>query len=215
MAKAFTTRRAKYLMRRLLRALGKATGTSRQIAMGVAIGFIVGWLPIVGIQMIVAVTVCTIMRVNKVVPLFPIWLTNPVTIIPIYSFNYWVGWNLVGGPPLSNLVAVLRRMIIPPAPEPGINRFEAWWESIQYSLGELVSMGWEMQLPLWIGCILVGTALAIPSYYISKRFVESFRNAVLRKRQLRHDRRRKAAGVDVSLGAGYNQGQWYEGEHGE
>lgn len=214
MAKAFTARRAKYLMRRLLRALGRATGTSSQIALGVAIGFFVGWLPIVGIQMIVAVTVCTLVRANKIVPLFPIWLTNPVTIIPIYSFNYWVGWKLVGGPPLSNLVTVLRRMLTPPAPEPGINRIEAWWDSIHYSLGELVSMGWEMQLPLWIGCVLVGGALAVPGYYLSKRFVESFREAVLRKRQIRHDRRRKAAGVDVSIDGGYNHGHWLSGGSG-
>lgn len=196
-------------MRRLLRALGKATGTSHQIALGVSIGFFIGWLPIVGIQMVVAVMVCTIFRANKVVPLFPIWLTNPVTIIPIYSFNYWVGWQLVGGPPLANLVSVLRRMIMPPVAEEGVNRFEAWWESINYSLGELVSMGWEMQLPLWIGCVLVGGALAVPSYYISRRFVESFRSAVLRKRQVRHDRRRKAAGVDVSLDGGYGGGGWF------
>lgn len=195
----------KYLLRRTLRALGKATGTSHQIALGVAIGFFVGWLPIVGIQMAVAVVVCTVVRANKIVPIFPIWLTNPVTMAPIYSFNYWVGWKIVGGPPLSQLAAVLRRMITPPDPQPGMSRFEAWWDGIKYSMHELLSMGWEMQLPLWLGCVIVGLALAIPAYYISRKFVDSFRSAVDKKRQLRQDRRRRAASVDVSMGAGYNQ----------
>ncbi len=195
-------------MRRALRALGRATGTAHQIALGVAIGFFVGWLPIVGIQMAVAVIVCTIVRANKVVPIFPIWLTNPVTIVPIYSFNYYIGWLLVGGPPLANLAAIMRRMITPPDAVEGMNRFEVWWEAVAHSFSELLSMGWEMQIPLWLGCIIVGLALAIPSYYISYRFVESFRNAVVKKRRLRQDRRRRAAAVDVSLDGGYTGGDW-------
>ena len=189
----------------MLRALGRATGTAHQIALGVAIGFFIGWLPIVGIQMAVAVVVCTIFRANKVVPIFPIWLTNPVTIVPIYSFNYWVGWLVVGGPPLSDLAAVLRKMVAIPEAAPDVGRFEAWWAGIKHSFGELLSMGWDMQLPLWLGCVIVGLALAIPSYYLSLRFVESFREAVVKKRQLRQDRRRRAAGVDVNLGGGYDK----------
>lgn len=206
----FSMRRMRYLMRRLLRALGRATGTAHQIAMGVAIGFFVGWLPIVGIQMAVAVVVCAIFKANKVVPIFPIWLTNPVTLVPIYSFNYWVGWLIVGGPPLADLAAVLRRMIMPPEAIEGMNRFAAWWQGIRHGMGELLSMGWDMQIPLWLGCIIVGLALAIPSYYLSYKFVDSFREAVHKKKQLRQDRRRRASGVDVTLGGGYSQSpEWY------
>ncbi|MCD8351712.1 MAG: DUF2062 domain-containing protein [Planctomycetaceae bacterium] len=195
-------------MRRALRALGRATGTAHQIALGVAIGFFIGWLPIVGIQMAVAVIVCTIVRANKVVPIFPIWLTNPVTIVPIFSFNYWIGWLLVGGPPLTNLAAIMRRMVTPPDAVEGMNRLQVWWEGVIHAFGELLSMGWEMQVPLWLGCILVGLCLAVPAYYISYRFVESFRTAVVKKRRLRHDRRRRAAGVDVSLDSGYTRNDW-------
>jgi uncharacterized protein (DUF2062 family) len=207
----FTTRRLRYLLRRSLRALGRATGTAHQIALGVAIGFFVGWLPIVGIQMAVAVVVCTIFRANKVVPIFPIWLTNPVTIVPVYSFNYWVGWLVVGGPPLSDLADVLRKMITVPARVEDMGRFEAWWTGVRHAFSELLSMGWDMQLPLWLGCVIVGLALAIPSYYISYKFVTAFREAVARKRQVRSDLRRRAAGVDVSLDGGYNEGKWFGG----
>ncbi len=207
----FSSRRLRYLLRRLLRALGRATGTAHQIALGVAIGFFVGWLPIVGIQMAVAVVVCAIFRANKVVPIFPIWLTNPVTIVPVYSFNYWVGWLIVGGPPLSDLASVLVKMVSPPAPTPEMGRFAVWWDGVKHAFAELLSMGWDMQLPLWLGCVIVGLALAAPSYYISYKFVESFRSAVARKRQVRLERRRRAAGVDVSIGGGYNGGSWLDG----
>ncbi len=167
-------RRIKFALRSVLRSLGKATGTEHQIALGVAVGFFVGWLPIVGIQMVVAIVICQIVRANKVVPIFPIWLTNPATIIPVYSFNYWVGWKIVGGPPLTDLAAVLVKMVTPPDPVPGMGRFTLWWEGVKHALAELLAMGWDMQLPLWLGCVIVGTALALPSYYLTYHFVESF-----------------------------------------
>ncbi len=200
-------RRLKFALRSLLRLLGKATGSAHQIALGVAIGFFVGWLPIVGIQMVVAIVICQFARANKVVPIFPIWLTNPATIIPIYSFNYWVGWLLVGGPPLGDLVKALARMVTPPEAVEGTGRLELWWAGIKTALGELLSMGWEMQLPLWLGCVIVGTILAVPSYYITYHVVESFRRAVAKKKRLRQessDTRRREAALDALSRGEYN-----------
>lgn len=202
-APRFSLRRVRYLTRLLLRALGRATGTAHQIALGIAIGFFVGWLPIMGIQMVVAVVVCQVLRANKIVPIFPIWLTNPVTFVPIYSFNYWVGWLVVGGPPLGDLATILRRMITAPEATEGKGRIAAWWEGVRHALSELLSMGWDMQLPLWLGCVIVGLALAAPSYYLTYMFVESFRRAVTKKRQVRQDRRKRAAGGDVTLDGAY------------
>jgi uncharacterized protein (DUF2062 family) len=197
----FSLRRLKYHLNRLLRALGKASGSSHHVALGVAVGFFIGWLPIVGIQMVVAIIVCGIVRANKVVPIFPIWLTNPATVIPVYSFNYWVGWKIVGGPPLEDLVVVLQKMIRHHDPDPGMGRWEMWWMGIRQALGELLSMGWEMQLPLWLGCVIVGLALAVPSYYITYRLVESFRKAVVDKKVERNTRimkRRTDTRVDAA-----------------
>lgn len=181
----------RFQLRRLLRALGKATGSAHQIALGVAIGFFVGWLPIVGIQMAVALVVCQVFKANKVVPIFPIWLTNPVTLVPIYSFNYWVGWKVVGGPPISDIITVLGKMIEIPEVSEEMGRFEAWWAGIKHAMAELFSMGWNMQLPLWLGCCIVGLALAVPSYYLTRKFVESFRDAMAQKKQLNRERRRQ------------------------
>ncbi|MDR1744976.1 MAG: DUF2062 domain-containing protein [Planctomycetota bacterium] len=205
-------RRFKHLMRRALRALGRATGTAHQIALGVAIGFFVAWLPIIGLQMVVAVIVCQLLGANKIVPIFPIWITNPATMVPIYSFNYWIGWLVVGGPPLSDLAAILRTMITPPKATEEMGRFDAWWDGVKHAFSELLSMGWDMQLPLWLGCSIVGLALAIPSYYISYRFVESFRRAVAKKKQLRQDKRKRDAAMDVPVDGGYTRNKWPGGE---
>ncbi len=192
-----SVKQIRYLCRRVLRGLARATGTSHQIALGVAIGFFVGWLPIIGIQMAVAVVVCQIFRANKIVPIFPIWLTNPVTLVPVYSFNYHIGWLMVGGPPLSDLVVVLKKMVRPPMVGESMGWFETWWGGVRHAFSELLAMGWEMQLPLWLGCVIVGLALAIPSYYITLKVVDSFRAAVHRKRQVRHERCTKALTKDM------------------
>ena len=194
----FSLRRLRYLSRRLLRALGRAAGSSHQIALGVAIGFFVGWLPIIGIQMVVAVVVCKIFRANKIVPILPIWLTNPVTMVPIYSFNYWIGWKIAGGPPLGDIAKVLARMIDTPGTGPDVGRVAAWWEGVRRAFAELLSMGWNMQLPLWLGCAIIGLALAVPSYCLTRKFVDSFREAVARKRRIRRSLlRRHNIDVDV------------------
>ncbi|MDR1518855.1 MAG: DUF2062 domain-containing protein [Planctomycetota bacterium] len=178
-------RKLRFRFKFLLRELGRATGTAHQIALGVAIGFFVGWLPIIGIQMVVAIIICQIVHANKIVPIFPIWLTNPATAVPIYSFNYWVGWKLLGGPPLSQLAHVIMKMFSVPAADPEVGYFANWWICVRQVFRELISMGWEMQLPLWLGCAIVGTALAVPSYFLVFRAVDSFRHAVSRKRSLR------------------------------
>jgi uncharacterized protein (DUF2062 family) len=183
-------RRIRFAAGRLLRFLGRASGTPEQIARGVAIGFVVAWLPIVGIQMVVAITVCTVFRANRVVPLFPIWLTNPATLVPVYSFNYWVGWMVVGGPPLGEITGALKKMI-PAAPPEDMGWLEGWWHSGKSGLVELLHLGWEAQLPLWIGCVIVGAAPAVPSYYLTRWAIVKFRQAVHRKREQRGIRLRE------------------------
>ncbi|MDR1534243.1 MAG: DUF2062 domain-containing protein [Planctomycetota bacterium] len=192
------SRNIKFAGKRLVRALGRATGSSHQVALGVAIGFFVAWLPIVGIQMVVSIAICHLFKANKVAPIFPVWITNPATIIPIYSFNYWIGWLVTGGPPISDLAVILMRMLTPPPRTPEMGWLSSWWAEFAHSFRELLSMGWEMQLPLWLGCAMVGLALAVPSYYLTRRLVELFRKAVLEKRRCRHElykSRKPAAGA--------------------
>jgi len=60
------------------------TGAPHRVALGGAIGFFIGWLPIVGIQMAVSLVVCAAMRANFVASLPGVWISNPITVLPIY-----------------------------------------------------------------------------------------------------------------------------------
>ena len=62
-----------------------ANDTPHRIALGIAIGVFIGLTPTVGLQMIIALALATALRANKVVCIPMVWITNPVTLVPIYS----------------------------------------------------------------------------------------------------------------------------------
>jgi uncharacterized protein (DUF2062 family) len=72
--------------------------TPHRIALGVAIGMFVAWTPTIPFQMMLTVALCFVCRANKVVGLPFVWLTNPLTLIPVYTPNLFVGQWLLGKP---------------------------------------------------------------------------------------------------------------------
>ena len=73
--------------------------TNHQIALGLAVGIFVGFLPIMGIQMSVAVPLAFFLRCNKLLAAAGVWITNPATFIPLYYFNYRFGLWLYDADP--------------------------------------------------------------------------------------------------------------------
>ncbi len=69
--------------------------TPHRIAFGVFLGFLVGWTPTMGAQIFLYLIIASILRANRVSGIPPILLTNPITAIPIYLFNWRIGkWLL-------------------------------------------------------------------------------------------------------------------------
>lgn len=179
------------------RKFTKASGTPRQIALGVAAGFFFGVLPIPG-QYPAALVVCTLLRANRVVAFFPVWLSNPATVVPLYSFNYWIGWLLVGGPGVDRVKQVIETLL----PEGDVlstsftSNPYAWlteWlacigENLSDNIDVMTTLGWEVLLPLYLGCCAVGLGLALVSYYITTFTVQKFAVRVADKRRRRHEK---------------------------
>jgi uncharacterized protein (DUF2062 family) len=161
----------------------KATGSPHQVALGVAVGFFVGWLPIIGVQMAVAIVICSVIRCNRVVPLFPIWLTNPVTLVPVFSFNYYVGWLLFGGPDMAKVREAILRLKPPEENLPFFpNPFLWLWGwikelilALEHVISSFWTLGWDMLLPLWFGSVIVGVILGAVSYVIVLNAAKKFR----------------------------------------
>jgi uncharacterized protein (DUF2062 family) len=66
----------------------------RSIAGGAAIGMFVGFMPVLG-QMLIAAALAIFFRVNLPLATMTVWISNPLTIAPIYFFSYKLGaWVL-------------------------------------------------------------------------------------------------------------------------
>lgn len=110
----------------------------RSIAGGMASGVFFGALPI-PIQIPCAVAAAALCRVNAAVAALATLYSNPLTMPPIFYFNYRIGkWLFGGGVP----------------------------ENLHFSVENLGTMGGKVLMPLFTGSIVVGLVLAVLSYFI-------------------------------------------------
>ncbi len=139
------------------------------IALGVAVGVFVGFLPLVGLQTVIAIAVAALLRANKIVCVPIVWITNPVTMWPIYYGCLKLGqvvtpWRTSTTEDVKRLVQIANE---------GSLFDPAFWGKLATFLG---GVGVE----LWVGCIIVGLAFGIPAYFGSRSSVTSYRE---RRRQ--------------------------------
>lgn len=111
----------------------------RSISGAVAFGMFCAFIP-VPLQMLIAAAGAIWLRVNILVAVPMVWISNPVTMGPLYYFCYLVGVEMLGR-----------------TPKPF--NFEL---SFDWLLGELVAI-WQ---PFLLGCVTVGAVLAIASWIL-------------------------------------------------
>ncbi len=158
--------------------------TPHQLALGVAVGLLVGFLPIMGIQMVVCVGLAALLRANKAIGVPIVWITNPITFVPIYGACLALGqWVLPKGESTvsaSEVFALLQR-------DHGLSELFTltFWE-------EFASWSITVGLELWVGCGIVGFATAIPGYFLTRRLVTGLRvrhKLYIERRKVRAQRR--------------------------
>ncbi|MBX2863047.1 MAG: DUF2062 domain-containing protein [Leptolyngbyaceae cyanobacterium MAG.088] len=109
------------------------------IARGLAAGVFAGSYPFFGLQTIIGVAIAAAIRGNKIIAAAGTWISNPLTYVPIYAFNYQVGrWLLRQSTEIS---------------------------FANSSPNEWMSLGLDITVTLLIGSTVVGITLAIISYY--------------------------------------------------
>lgn len=131
------------------------------VAGGFALGIFIGFLPIMGFQMIPAVALSIRFKLSKLAAILGVWISNPVTFIPIYFFNYRTGALILGHPGIS---------------EP---HFISLMEHFSFRI--FITVGKTFILPLTIGCIVNGGIAAGISFVLVKQ-IYRYRHAELMKR---------------------------------
>jgi len=87
--------------RDILRQLVSISDSDHSKALGAAIGVFIAMTPTVGIQTVSVIVVAAVtfpfFHFNRFAAFVDIYLSNPITIVPIYWMNYKVGTWFVGG----------------------------------------------------------------------------------------------------------------------
>jgi len=84
-------------VRERLRALLQLDDTPRSIGRGVFWGTFISWLPLLGLQTVLAVALPTLFGGNRLACMTVTWvLPNPLTLVPMFWLDYLAGSALLG-----------------------------------------------------------------------------------------------------------------------
>lgn len=156
-------------LRKWLRDLAGLDDPPQKIARGLALGIFVGFLPIMGIQMGVVLPFALVFRGNKTAAIGGVWITNPITVIPIYYLNYCVG------------------LLFTPYESMEWAYFENLFTDI--SAAKFFQLGGNILIPLAVGGLILGVVLGTATYFWTLRFVIRYRAKREREREEREQRR--------------------------
>jgi uncharacterized protein (DUF2062 family) len=139
----------KFYLKKLLELKDRPDETAKGLALGVFVGF----LPINGFQVLVAVTIAAVTRVSKIAAAIGTHVTNPWTTIPVLILDYYVGCLLLN-----------KKACIP---------------HVDFSsFSSILSSGKEIFIPMFIGGVFLGVIFSILSYFGVKKLLEREVNVV-------------------------------------
>ncbi len=131
----------------------------RLVALGAALGVFVAFTPTIGFQMVIVVSLASLLRVNKLVGVPLVWISNPLTIPPIFYAGYSLGRVILGWPRLNRLW--WSELARPP---------EGWWSATVFYWDRAAAIA----APLWLGLVLIGALAAVVTYYAVFHFLRNW-----------------------------------------
>lgn len=147
-------RQLRYFYLRFLRL----QGTPEQLARGMAAGAFAGSFPLFGFQTLIGVAVATVLRGNRIMAAAATWVSNPLTYVPIFAFNYQVGLWLLGGGPAKNFQ--------------DLDTLRGWSE-----------MGTEVSVRLMLGSAIVGLIAGVIGYFGGLPLIRRMRSRQMARQQ--------------------------------
>lgn len=172
-------------LRPLLRMLKGLRGTPEAIAGGFSLGLFLALTPTVGVQIIVAIFLATLFKVSRPAALLSVMITNPLTVPPIFTFNYWVGKLFFDGPQVrevyGHLLGIAKQLAM-------VNIWE-----VGAQIRAFAEIGRDMFIPLVVGSLIVASVSAVFSYILLARFFWFLKLHRERKKKLKETRATRAA----------------------
>lgn len=117
--------------------------TPHNLALSFGIGVFIGISPFIGLHTLIGVAVCFLYRFNKFALFAGVYVTNPWTLVPVYTFSTWLGAVMVG--------ADLSAIVID-------------WSDM--SFGVLMDDLKPVVLPFFVGSTVCSIIAGISSYFL-------------------------------------------------
>lgn len=162
------------LYRRVADWLLRHQGTPQSLARGFAVGLFVALTPTIGLQMVLAGLIAHVLKGNRAVAAGLAWVSNPLTMGPLFYFNYRVGLLFLPGEEEAG------RELIYTLTGATLSDPSEWWHAVAKMGHEL----WGVAGVLWAGSIVVAALSAAISYPIVLRIVTVERAKLERVREL-------------------------------
>ena len=142
-------RRLRYCYYRLRRL----QGDPRKIAGGMALGVFIGVTPTIPLHMLSALALAYLLGISRVAAVMGCWISNPLTVPFFYYLSFKIGkWLLFPQHSLS-------------LPE-------------GFDLLELLRLGWEVNLALQLGGLILAVPFGIAAYFFTLKVVQRYRRGV-------------------------------------
>lgn len=154
-----------------LRALLMLDGTPHQIALGAAIGMFVALTPTVGIQMalvlLIAMLTRSFFKFNKMAAIIAVYVSNPLTVVPLYWFNYKIGTIYFPSTITKDEFAQLFEY----------HGLHEWWQS-------MTRLFVDLGVPLLTGSFIVATIGGLVTYPLILRLLNRVKRIHRREKQV-------------------------------
>ena len=127
--------------------------TPHRIGVAFGLGVFIAMSALLGLHTVLGLVVPQVLRLSKRVCLAGVWINNPWTIVPLYTFCLWVGLLLTGTP---------------------LNVPEIDWAHL--SFGVLVKDLAHLILPFILGTTVVGLVSGVGGYFVVRNAVIKYRS---------------------------------------
>ena len=141
---------------KLVQPLLRINDSPHSLALGITMGVFIAFTPTVGVQITIVVLLGTLLRANRIAAVAMTWISNPVTMIPMYYGYYVLGLVLLG------------REGIDRAEFESLCRLDDGRSSWQF----IADIFRELGAPLWVGSLVVAVIVTVPVYPLSRRWLQ-------------------------------------------
>ena len=149
--------RAQRLIQLYKLKLIKIRATPQQIALGFALGVFAAFLPILPLQILLALLLAFLVGASKPAAFIGTLVSNPLNTIPLHMAYYQIGKLLV------------------PFEVPYFS-----WRQIEVT--DFLDLGWKLYATLGLGALCLAIPCSIISYFIIGKIVEAYRKRKLHKK---------------------------------